>query len=60
MALGVGVAMLPVILPETGGNDQVGSGIFDLITSITPIVGLTFSVAVFGLLIVYLGFDRGF
>jgi len=52
--------MLPLILPSTGGGDDAGTAIFDLITSIAPVVGLTFAVAAFGLLIGLLGFDRGF
>jgi len=60
VALGTGIVMLPLILPSTGGGDDAGTAIFDLITSIAPVVGLTFAVAAFGLLIGLLGFDRGF
>ncbi len=60
VALGTGIVMLPLILPSTGGGDEAGTAIFDLISSITPVVGLMFAVAAFGLLIGLLGFDRGF
>jgi len=59
VALGTGIVMLPLILPSTGG-DAVGGNVFGLITSIAPVVGLTFVVAVFGLLLAFLGSDGGF
>mgnify|MGYP006440007467 CR=1 FL=1 len=58
VALGVGVAMIPLILPSSGGGGT-GSEIFELLTALTPILGVVFAAAVFGLLIVLLGFDRG-
>jgi len=56
--LGVGIAFLPLILPD-GGTDPTGDALFGLISSIAPILGIMFSVAVFGLLLVFLGFDNG-
>ena len=51
--------MLPLVLPS-GGTDSVGDNIFELVTSLTPLLGVIFAVAVFGLLLVLLGFDNGF
>jgi hypothetical protein len=59
VALGSAIVMLPLILP-TGGGDSTGDTIFALLTAIAPVIGITFAVAVFGLLIVFLGFDSGF
>jgi len=59
VALGVGVSMVPVILPSSGGGGETGSAIFELLTALSPILGVTFAAAVFGLLIVFLGFNRG-
>lgn len=59
VALGSATVMLPLILPA-GGGDSTGSTIFGLLTSIAPVIGITFAVAVFGLLIVFMGFDSGF
>jgi len=59
VALGMGVVMLPLILPSSGGGDAVGTAIFELVTSVAPVVGLTFVVAVFGLLVAFLT-DGGF
>lgn len=59
VALGVGVVMLPLILPDSGSG-SAGSTIFDLVSAISPTVGLMFSVAAFGLLIAVLGFETGF
>ena len=51
--------MVPVILPSSGGGGETGSAIFELLTALSPILGVTFAAAVFGLLIVFLGFNRG-
>jgi predicted polyphosphate/ATP-dependent NAD kinase len=59
VALGIAVVMLPLIVPSSGG-DGTGSTIFELLTSITPVIGVTFTAAVFGLLIVFFGSDSGF
>ena len=59
VALGAGVAMIPVMLPNSA-SDSVGTDIFDVVTSVTPLLGLVFAVAVFGLLITFLGFDKEF
>jgi len=59
VALGMGVVMLPLILPSSGGGGDPGSTIFELLTSLTPILGVVFAAAVFGLLIVLSGFDQG-
>ena len=58
VALGVGIAFLPLILPD-GGTDSTGDALFGLISSIAPVLGIMFTVAVFGLLLVFLGFDNG-
>jgi len=59
VALGSGVVMLPLVLPDSG-FDTVGDNIFGVLTSLTPLLGVVFAVAVFGLLLVMLGFDNGF
>lgn len=59
VALGSAIVMLPLILPAAGG-DSTGDTIFGLLAAIAPVIGITFTVAVFGLLIVLLGFDSGF
>jgi uncharacterized membrane protein len=59
VALGVGVAMVPAILPSSASG-SVGTDIFGLVTTLTPLLGVIFAVAVFGLLVVFLGFDNGF
>lgn len=51
--------MVPVMLPNSA-SDSVGTDIFDVVTSVTPLLGLVFAVAVFGLLITFLGFDKEF
>jgi len=60
VALGVGIAFLPSILPDSGGGDTAGDAIFELVSGIAPVVGLTFVIAVFGLLLALMSFDRGF
>jgi hypothetical protein len=51
--------MLPLILPSSGST-TAGTRIFDFISAISPVIGLTFAVATFGFLIAVLGFDSGF
>jgi len=59
VALGAAVVMLPLILPSSGAG-STGTDIFGLLTSITPVVGLTFTVAAFGLLLVFFNTGSGF
>jgi len=58
VAMGTGIVFLPLILPS-GGTDKTGDAIFGLISSLAPVLGLMFTVTVFGLLVVLLGFDNG-
>ena len=58
VALGTGIAFLPLVVPNSG-TDPTGDAIYGLISAIAPVLGIMFAVAVFGLLIVLLGFDNG-
>jgi hypothetical protein len=57
VALGVGLAMLPLILDVDVSGDETGETAMTLLSSFDPIIGLVFALACFGLLTVFFGSD---
>lgn len=59
-ALGIGAAMTPLILDIDVSGDATGETALALLSSVGPVVGLAFVVAVFGLLVVFFTDSGGF
>ena len=61
VALGVGAAMTPLILGDVDvSGDSTGETALQLLSSIDLLIGLSFVVAVFGLLLLTMFSDSGF
>lgn len=57
VALGVGLAMTPLILDVDVSGDGTGETAMQLLSSFDPIIGLVFAIACFGLFLAFFGSD---
>lgn len=57
VALGVGLVMTPLILDVDVSGDATGQTALSLLSSFAPIIGLVFTIACVGLLLVFFGSD---
>jgi len=59
IGVGIGAAMIPLVLDVDVSGDATGDAILSLLSSVGPLVSLAFVVACLGLLVAYFT-DSGF
>jgi len=59
IAVGIGAAMIPLVLDVNVSGDATGDTILSLLSAVGPLVSLAFVVACLGLLVAYFT-DSGF